>query len=64
LNGYVALSLVQAVAAGLVEGAEGFGVESGDVELAAETVVLEDLVLGVAGSTADDPELGVEAFGG
>lgn len=64
LNGYVALGLVQAVAAGLVEGAEGFGVEAGDVELAAETIVLEDLVLSVAGSAANDSELGVEAFGG
>jgi hypothetical protein len=63
LDGDVALCLVQAVAAGLVEGAEGFGVEAGDVELAAQRVVLEDLVLGIAGSAADDAELGVESLG-
>ena len=64
LDGHVALGLVEAVAAGLVEGAKGFGVETGDVELASETVVLEDLVLSVASSATDDSELGVEALGG
>lgn len=64
LDGDVALGLVEAVAARLVEGAEGLGVEAGDVEFAAEAVVLEDLVLGVAGAATDDAELRVEAFGG
>lgn len=64
LDGNIALRLVQAVAARLVEGAEVLGVEAGDVELAAEAVVLEDLVLGVAGAAAQDAELRVEAFGG
>ena len=64
LDGDVALRLVEAVAARLVEGAEVLGVEAGDVELAAEAVVLEDLVLGVAGAAAQDAELRVEAFGG
>lgn len=64
LDGHVALGLVEAVAARLVEGAECLGVETGDVELAAQAVVLEDLVLGVAGAAADDTELGVEALGG
>ena len=64
LDGDVALRLVEAVAARLVEGAEVLGVEAGDVELAAEAVVLEDLVLGVVGAAAQDAELRVEAFGG
>lgn len=64
LNGDVALRLVEAVAARLVEGAEVLGVEACDVEFAAEAVVLEDFVLGVAGAAAEDAELRVEAFGG
>lgn len=64
LDGDVALGLVEAVAARLVEGAECLGVEAGDVELAAQAVVLEDLVLGIAGAAANDTELGVEALGG
>ena len=64
LDGDVALRLVEAVAARLVEGAEVLGVEAGDVELAAEAVVLEDFVLGVAGAAAEDAELRVQAFGG
>lgn len=64
LDRHVALGLVEAVAARLVEGAEGLGVEAGDVELASEGVVLEDLVLCVAGSAADDAQLRVEALGG
>jgi hypothetical protein len=56
LNGGVALGLVQAVAARLVEGAEGVREEARDVVLAAERVVLEDLVAGVPGAAADDTE--------
>lgn len=43
LDGGVALGLVEAVAAGLVECPEALGVEAGDVVLATERVVLEDL---------------------
>lgn len=50
LNGGIALGLVQAVAAGLVEGAECVGVESRDVVLAAERIVLEDLQLELEGA--------------
>jgi len=39
----IALGLVQAVAAGLVERSEILCVEAGDVVLATERVVLEDL---------------------
>jgi hypothetical protein len=56
LNGGVALGLVQAVAARLVESAEGIRKEACDVVLAAERVVLEDLVAGIPGATADDTE--------
>ena len=56
LNGGVALGLVQAVAARLVERAEGVREEACDVVLAAERVVLEDLVAGVPGAAADDTE--------
>jgi hypothetical protein len=48
--------LVQAVAARLVEGAEGVRKETCDVVLAAERVVLEDLVAGIPGAAADDTE--------
>lgn len=44
LDGSIALGLVQAVSAGLVEGTEGVCDESGDVVLAAKRVILEDLV--------------------
>ena len=60
----VALRLVEAVTTGLVEGAEVLRVEAGAVEFAAEAVVLEDFVLGVAGAAAEDAELRVQAFGG
>jgi len=63
LDGGVALGLVQAVSAGLVEGTEGVGNEARDVVLSTKGVILEDLVLGVAGSSADDAELGVETLG-
>ena len=63
LDGDIALGLVEAVTAGLVESAKGLGIEASDVELAAETIVLEDLILGVAGSAADDTELSVETLG-
>ena len=56
LDGGVALGLVQAVATRLVECAESVGEEAGDVVLAAERVVLEDLVAGVPGAAADDAE--------
>lgn len=56
LNGCIALGLVQAVAARLVEGAEGVCEEACDVVLAAEGVVLEDLVAGVPGAAANDAE--------
>jgi hypothetical protein len=46
--------LVQAVAARLVEGTEGVREEACDVVLAAERVVLEDLVAGVPGAAAND----------
>lgn len=52
----IALGLVQAVAAGLVESAERVRVEAGDVVLATERIVLEDLVGGVHGAAADDAE--------
>lgn len=64
LDSNVALRLVEAVTAGLVEGAEVLGVEAGDVEFTAQAVILEDFVLGVAGAAAEDAELRVEAFGG
>jgi len=63
LNGGVSFGLVQAVSAGLVEGAEGVGNKSSDVVLSAKGVVLKDFVLGVTGSSTDDAELGVETFG-
>lgn len=56
--------MVEAVAARLVEGAKVLCIEAGDVELAAQAVVLEDLVLCVAGAAADDTELRVQALGG
>ena len=56
LDSGVALGLVQAVAARLVERAEGVREEACDVVLAAERVVLEDLVAGVSGAAADDTE--------
>lgn len=56
LDSGVALGLVQAVAARLVERAEGVRVEACDVVLAAERVVLEDLVGSVHGAAADDAE--------
>lgn len=56
LDGGIALSLVQAVTARLVEGSEGVGVESSDVVLATEGVVLEDLVGGIESTTTDDSE--------
>jgi hypothetical protein len=43
LDGHVALGLVETVAATLIEGSEGFGIESGNVEFSAEGVVLKDL---------------------
>lgn len=43
LDGGVALGLVEAVAAGLVECTKTLGVETSDVVFAAEGVVLEDL---------------------
>lgn len=45
LDSGVALGLVEAVAARLVEGAERVRVEARDVVLAAERVILEDLIL-------------------
>jgi hypothetical protein len=51
LNGSVALGLIQAVSAGLVEGAESIGDEAGDVVLASEGVVLEDLASSVSSNT-------------
>lgn len=56
LNGSVALRLVQAVATRLVERAEGVRVKACDIVLAAERVVLEDLVGSVHGAAADDTE--------
>jgi hypothetical protein len=56
LDGGIALGLVQAVAARLVECTEGVREEACDVVLAAERVVLEDLVAGVSGAAADDTE--------
>lgn len=55
-NGSVALRLVQAVAARLVERAEGVRVKACDVVLAAERVVLEDFVGSVHGAATDDTE--------
>lgn len=56
LDSGVALGLVQAVAARLVEGAERVGVEARDVVLATQRVVLEDLVGCIHGATTDDTE--------
>lgn len=56
LDGGVALGLVQAVATRLVERAKGVREEACDVVLAAKRVVLEDLIAGVPGATADDTE--------
>lgn len=56
LNCSVALGLVQAVAARLVEGAEGVREEASNVVLATERVVLEDFVGSVLGAAADDAE--------
>jgi hypothetical protein len=56
LDGGIALGLVQAIAARLVECTEGVREEACDVVLAAERVVLEDLVAGVSGAAADDTE--------
>ena len=56
LDGGIALGLVQAVAARLVECTEGVREEACDVVLAAERVVLEDLVAGVPGTAANDTE--------
>tara|TARA_R110002060_G_scaffold72230_1_gene80874 strand:- start:108 stop:344 length:237 start_codon:yes stop_codon:yes gene_type:complete len=39
----IALRLVQAVAAGLVERSEILGIETGDIVLATKRVILEDL---------------------
>jgi hypothetical protein len=63
LNRRVALGLVEAVSAGLVEGAECIRDEPSDVVFAAERIILEDLVLSIASSAADDAELGVQALG-
>jgi hypothetical protein len=78
LDGYVALGLVEAVAAGLVEGSETLSVKASDVVLATQRVVLEDLqsvsehlsfamrnkylVCGTSSSTSDDSQLCVEAL--
>lgn len=43
LDGGVALGLVEAVAAGLVEGAKVLGIKACDVVLPTKRVVLEDL---------------------
>ena len=56
LDGGIALSLVQAVTARLVEGSESVSVESGDVVLSSEGVVLEDLVGCVQSTATDDSE--------
>lgn len=56
--------MVQAVTTGLIECAEGVGVEAGDVVFTAQGVILEDLVCSVECAAADDAELGIEAFGG
>jgi hypothetical protein len=56
LDSGVALGLVQAVTARLVEGAEGVRVEASDVVLATERVVLEDFVGSVDGAAADNTE--------
>jgi hypothetical protein len=56
LNSGIALGLVQAVSAGLVESAKGIGVKAGDVVLAAKGVVLEDLIRGIEGTTTDNTE--------
>jgi hypothetical protein len=61
-DGSVALGLVQAVAAGLVKSTKGLGIETGNVELATQGVILEDFVGCVSGSATDDAELGVEAL--
>ena len=56
LNGGVALGLVQAVAARLVERAESVREEACDVVFASERVVLKDFVGSVHGAAADDTE--------
>lgn len=56
LNRGIALSLVQAVATRLVERAECVRVESCDVVLAAEGVVLEDFVGSIERTATNDTE--------
>jgi hypothetical protein len=56
LNGGVALGLVQAVAARLVERAEGMRVEPCDVVLATKRVVLEDLIGSIEGAATNDTQ--------
>lgn len=63
LDGGVALGLVETVSARLVECAEVFCDEAGDVVLSSQGVILKDLVLSVASSSTDDTELGVETLG-
>lgn len=56
MDGGIALSLVQAVTAGLVECSEGVCIESSDVVLSSEGVILEDLVGGIQGTSTNDSE--------
>jgi hypothetical protein len=56
LDSGVALGLVQAVTARLVEGAEGVRIEASNVVLATERVVLEDFVGSINGAAANDTE--------
>jgi len=56
LNSGVALCLVQAVAARLVECAKGMRVEPCDIVFATKRVILEDLVGRVEGTAANDTQ--------
>jgi hypothetical protein len=58
LNGGVALGLVQAVATRLIEGAECVRVETSDVVLASQRIILKDLVGSVHGTATNNAESG------
>lgn len=62
MDGNIALRLVEAVTATLVEGAERLCKESGDGKFSTQGVVLEDLIRGSASTTSDDAKLGVQTL--
>lgn len=56
LDGGIAFGLVQAVSARLVECSKGVCIETGDIVLSTERVVLEDLIGSVQCTSTDDSE--------